>query len=152
MVMVSHAHYSALGDDKPTPACLSPRIVEGLLRKKLGYDGLTISDDLTMGAISSVGLNPATFLRAFEAGNDLLLFSQTTPMVEQAFKTILTAVRKSAVLRRRVDESCERILTLKNRIEYVPLRYRIQLQARITRQVEKLRKSIIEVRPRAISV
>jgi beta-N-acetylhexosaminidase len=152
MIMISHAHYSALGDDKPTPASLSSRVVEGFLRKKLGYAGLTITDDLTMGAITSVGLTPATFLRAFEAGNDLLLFSQTTPMVEQAFKTILNAVRKSAVLRRRVDESCERILTLKDRVEYVPLRYRIQLQARITRQIEKLRKSIIEVSPRAMTV
>jgi len=152
MMMISHAHYPALGDDKPLPASLSPRVVESFLRKKLGYAGITITDDLTMGAISSLGLTADVFLRAFEAGNDLLLFSQATPLVEQAFKTILAAVRKSPVLRRRVDESVERTLALKSRIEFVPLRYRAHLRARITRQIGKLRKSVVEVGPRPVTV
>src|SRR5262249_43472800 len=152
MVMVSHAHYHGLGDDKPIPASLSSRVVEGFLRKKLGYKGLTITDDLTMGAVTTVGLTPDIFLRALEAGNDLLLFSQTTPLVEQAFKEIVVSARKSAALRRRVDESVEKILTLKGRIEYVPLRYRTHLKTRITRQIEKLRKSLIEVGPRGVTV
>jgi beta-N-acetylhexosaminidase len=151
MLMIAHAHYPGLGDERPTPASLSSRVVDGLLRKKLGYKGLTITDDLTMGAVTSVGLTPELFLRAFEAGNDLLLFSQTTPLVEQAFKKILNAARKSALLRRRVDESAERIMTLKGRIEFVPLRYRSHLKARIIRQIEKLRKSV-EVVPRAVTV
>jgi beta-N-acetylhexosaminidase len=145
MMMISHAHYHGLGDEKSIPASLSPRVVDGFLRKKLGYTGLTITDDLTMGAVSSVGLTPELFLRAFEAGNDLLLFSQTTPLVERAFNTILRAARKSAVLRHRVDESIERIMALKGRIEFIPLRYRAHLQTRITRQIEKLRKSLVEV-------
>jgi len=152
IVMVSHAHYHGLGDDKPVPASLSSRVVEGFLRKKLGYKGLTITDDLTMGAVTSVGLTPDIFLRALEAGNDLLLFSQTTPLVEQAFKEIVVSARKSAALRRRVDESVEKILTMKGRIEYVPLRYRTHLKTRITRQIEKLRKSLIEVGPRGVTV
>jgi beta-N-acetylhexosaminidase len=152
MIMIAHAHYPGLGDEKPTPASLSSRVVDGFLRKKLGYKGLTITDDLTMGAVTSVGLTPEVFLRAFEAGNDFLLFSQTTPLVEQAFKKIVSAVRKSAVLRRRVDESVERILSLKARIEFVPLRYRTHLKARVTRQIEKLRKSVIEVGSSAVTV
>ena len=152
MIMISHAHYPGLGDEKPVPASLSSRVVSGFLRKKLGYKGLTITDDLTMGAVTSVGLTPETFLRAFEAGNDLLLFSQTTPLVERAFKTMLRAVRESAVLRQRVDESVDRIVALKGRIEFVPLRYRTHLKTRITRQVEKLRKSVAEVRSRAVTV
>jgi hypothetical protein len=51
-----------------------------------------------------------------------------------------------------VDESVERILALKGRIEYVPLRYRSHLKTRITRQIEKLRKSVIEVGQRAVTV
>jgi len=152
MVMVSHGSYGALADEKPTPASLSTRVVDGLLRKKLGYQGLTITDDLTMGAITSIGLTPDTFLQAFEAGNDLLLFSQATPLVEKAFKTMLTATRKSPILRQRVDESVERILNLKSRIEFSPLRYRAQVRARITRQIEKLRKSLVQVEPRAVKV
>ncbi len=139
LIMISHAHYPGLGDDKPTPASLSPRVIENLLRKKLGYRGLTITDDLTMGAITSIGLTPDLFLRAFEAGNDLLLFSQTTPLLEDAFKTILRAARGSAAVRRRVDESVDRILALKSQMQFNPLRYRAHLKARITRQIEKLR-------------
>jgi beta-N-acetylhexosaminidase len=152
MIMIAHAHFPGLGDEKPVPASLSPRIVEGFLRRKLGYRGLTITDDLTMGAITSLGLTPELFLRAFEAGNDLLLFSQTTPLVETAFKTIVSAVRTSEVLRRRLDESVERILTLKGQIEFVPLRYRTHLKARITRQIDKLRKIVTPVGPRPVPV
>lgn len=142
MIMMSHAHYPGLGDEKPIPASLSSRVIEGFLRKKLGYKGLVVTDDMTMGAVTTVGLIPDLFLRAFEAGNDLLLFSQTTPLLEQAFKTILLAARSSATLRKRVDESVERILALKGRLEFRPLRYRTHLRARITRQIEKLRRTV----------
>jgi beta-N-acetylhexosaminidase len=152
LLMIAHAHFPALGDEKPIPASLSSRVIEGFLRKKLGYTGLTITDDLTMGAVTSIGLTPELFLRAFEAGNDLLLFSQTTPLVEKAFKTILSAVRGSTVLRRRVDESVDRILALKGTIEFVPLRYRAHLKARITRQIERLRKSTVEIRSDTVPV
>lgn len=152
MIMVAHAHFPGLGDEKPVPASLSPRVIEGFLRKKLGYAGLVITDDLTMGAVTTIGLTPELFLRAFEAGNDMLLFSQTTPLVEKAFKTILSAVRGSAILRRRVDESVDRILGLKAQIQFVPLRYRAHLRARINRQIDRLRKSTVEIAARAVSV
>ena len=142
MVMMSHGHYPALGDEKCVPASLSPRVITGFLRKKLGYKGLVITDDLTMGAVTSIGLTPDLFVRAFEAGNDLLLFSQTTPLVEQGFRSILQAARESALLRRRLDESVDRILALKSSIEVKPLRYRAHLQSRITRQIEKLRRTM----------
>src|SRR5262249_16020767 len=67
MLMVPHCHYPGLGDEKPVPASISPRVVDAFLRKRLGYKGLTITADLTMGAIPSVGLTPELFLRAFEA-------------------------------------------------------------------------------------
>jgi len=151
MIMIAHAHYPGLGDEKPVPASLSSRVIEGFLRKKLGYKGLVITDDLTMGAITSFGLTPELFLRAFEVGNDVLLFSQSTPLVEDAFRTILKAVRGSAALRERLDHSVERILTLKSRVGVEPLRYRTHLKARISRQVEKLRNSI-EIGARHVTV
>jgi beta-N-acetylhexosaminidase len=136
MIMVAHAHYPGLGDEKPTPASLSPRVVSGLLRKKLGFRGVVITDDLVMGAVTSIGLTPDVFLRALEAGNDMLLFSQTTPLVEQAFNTILRAARGSAALRKQVDQSVDRILTLKSRIDAPQLRYRAHLRSRLVRQIE----------------
>jgi beta-N-acetylhexosaminidase len=152
MIMVAHGHYPGLGDDKTLPASLSSRVIEGFLRKKLGYRGVVITDDLTMGAITSFGLTPELFLRAFEAGNDVLLFTQSTPLVEDAFRTILKAVRRSSELRERLDESVERILNLKSRVEFTPLRYRTHLKARISRQVEKLRHSVVEISARHVTV
>ena len=152
MVMISHAHYQGMGDEKPVPAFLSTRLVHGFLRKRLGYQGLAITDDLTMGAVTSIGLTPDLFLKAFVTGTDLLLFSQTTPLLQRAFKMILSEARKSETLRRRVDESVDRILDLKKRIQFVPLRYRSHLKTRITRQIEKLRKSVIPVGQRVVTV
>jgi len=142
MIMTSHVHYPGFGDDKPTPASLSTRVIEGYLRKKLGFAGVIVTDDLTMGAISAIGLTPELFLRAFEAGNDMLLFSQTTPLVEQAFRLIVRATRQSDSLRTRLEQSVCRIMALKTRIEFVPLRYRANARARINRQIEKLRQPL----------
>src|SRR5262245_51750138 len=142
MIMVAHAHYPGLGDERPLPASLSSRVIEGLLRRRLGFRGVVITDDLTMGAISSIGLTPDVFLRAFEAGNDMLLFSQTTPLVEEGFRTILKAVRSSDALRARLDVSVDRILLLKTRLQYTPPRYLAHIKARIGRQIDRLRKSL----------
>jgi beta-N-acetylhexosaminidase len=147
MMMVSHAYYPGLMDDQPMPASLSPKVAEGLLRKKLGFEGVILTDDLTMGAVNSMGLTPDLFLQAFEAGNDMLLFSQSTPLVEQAFRTITRAVRTSAALRARLDRSIERILLLKRKIPLVPLRYRPQMRARILRQIDRIGKTV-EIRRR----
>jgi beta-N-acetylhexosaminidase len=141
-ITVCHAHYPGLGDDKPCPASLSPRVVEGFLRNKLGFQGVVITDDLTMGAISSLGLNPEVFLRAFEAGNDMVLFSQTTPLVEDAFRLVVRSARANAALRARIEASLERVMILKSRIQYVPPRYRAHLRSRISRQIEKLRSEV----------
>ncbi len=146
MMMVSNAHYSGLGDEKPIAASLSSRVVEGFLRRKLGFEGVIISGDLTMGAITSFGLTPEVFLRGVEAGNDMLLFSQTTPLVEDAFKLIVRSARTNGSLLTRIDESIQRIFALKSRIQYTPVRHRPHAKARITRQVDRLRGEFEEVK------
>ena len=142
MIMVSHGHYPALGDIRPLPASLSHRVVDGLLRETIGFEGVVITDDLTMGAVTSVGLTPGTFLKAIEAGNDMVLFSQTTPLLEQAFDLIVETARSDFKLRKRIDRSLERILHLKQKIQFAPLRNRPHAKARLTRQIERLKQSI----------
>ncbi len=142
LMMVSNGHYPGLGDIRPVPASLSNRVVDGLLRKTVGFEGVIITDDLTMGAVTSTGLKPSTFLRALDAGNDMFLFSQTTPLLKSAFDYIVTAARAEAKIQQRIDESVERILNRKERIEFAPLRYRPHMKARLSRQIAKLRDSI----------
>jgi beta-N-acetylhexosaminidase len=146
MMMVGHAYYPGLGsglsDEKPMPASLTARIVGGLLRRKFGYEGVIITDDLTQGAVHAVGLTSDIFLQAFLAGNDMMLFSQTTPLVEHGFQAMVRATRQSEAMRARVDESVERILTLKQGLRNTPVRFRAQTRTRTLRQIEKLRKGM----------
>ena len=142
LIMVSHGHYPALGDIRPVPASLSHRIVGGLLRETMEFEGVVMTDDLTMGAVTSVGLTPKTFLKAIEAGNDMVLFSQTTPLLEEAFDLILATAKSDIKLRKRIDQSIERVAHLKSKIEFAPLRNRPHAKPRLTRQIEKLKQSI----------
>jgi len=142
MMMVGHAYYRGLGsglsDERPMPASLSPKIVGGLLRRKFGFEGVIVTDDLTLGAVHTVGLSSDIFLQAFDAGNDMMMFSQVTPLVEHGFQSMVRAARQSETLRARVDLSVERILAMKRGIRTSPVRYRAQMRSRIVRQIEKL--------------
>jgi len=142
MMMVGHACYPGLGsglaDEKPLPASLSARVVGGLLRRKFGFEGVIVTDDLTLGAVHTVGLTSDIFLQAFEAGNDMMMFSQITPLVEHGFQSMVRAARRSEALRERIDASVERIVAMKRRIPASPVRYRAQMRNRIVRQIEKL--------------
>jgi beta-N-acetylhexosaminidase len=140
MIMVGHACYPAFGE-ATIPACLSTRIVDRLLRRKLGYSGVIVTDDMTLGAVTSLGLTPERFLEALEAGNDMLHFSQTTPLAEQAFQTIVRAARQSVALRNRITASVQRILALKRRLQ-PPIRNRALLRTRTLRQIERLAHDI----------
>jgi beta-N-acetylhexosaminidase len=146
MMMVGHAYYPALGsgldDERPLPASLSPRVVSGLLRRKFGYQGVIVTDDLTLGAVHTVGLTSDIFLQAFEAGNDMMIFSQSTPLVEHGFHTMVRATRQSEALRARVDASVERILSVKRNLSTTRVRYREQMRSRILRQIEKLSNTL----------
>jgi len=141
MIMVGHAYYPALAESRPVTASLSPRVVDKLLRKKLGYQGLILTDDMTLGAVTSLGLTADRFLEAFEAGNDMLLFSQTTPLVEQAFQTILRAARQSAALRNRITSSVQRIIAVKKLIP-LPVRNRANARTRILRHIDRLSRTV----------
>jgi beta-N-acetylhexosaminidase len=142
IMMVGHAYYPGLGtgllEERPMPASLSPRVVGGLLRRKFGFEGVIVTDDLTLGAVHAVGLTSDIFLQAFEAGNDMMMFSQMTPLVEHGFQSMVRAARQSEAFRARVDLSVERILTMKQGIRTAPVRYRVQMRSRIVRQIERL--------------
>jgi len=145
LIRVSHAHYPALGDIRPLPAILSRRIVTDLLRGVLGFGGVVMTDDLTMGAVTSRGLKPETFLEAIRAGNDLILFRQATPLVGDAFDLIVARAGGDRELRSGIDRSAERILHLKRRLDSVPLRNRVHRRARLVRQIDRLRNSIPDI-------
>jgi hypothetical protein len=98
-----------------------------------------------MGAITSVGLTPDTFLGAFEAGQRSAAVFTNDSLLEDAYNRLLQAARKSAAIRRRVDESIARIMSLKDRSEFIPLRLTHSPEsAHSPARSNKLRKSTVE--------
>lgn len=109
-VMVAHLQVNAL--DAVRPSSLSPVVVDGLLRKKLGFDGLIITDGLDMkGVTNTYGLGRGE-LAALLAGNDILLLP---PDVPQAIEAIKTAAVSNDSVRALVDQHCRRVLAAKFR-------------------------------------
>ena len=117
---VMTAHVFQAGLDPKYPATLSRPVIQSLLREKLGFDGLVISDDMQMKAISAnFGLKEA-IVRAVEAGVDLLTFANNSvfdPAVARTAVVILKeAVSDGTIPIERIKRSADRIQRLKKRI------------------------------------
>jgi beta-N-acetylhexosaminidase len=98
------------------PASLSPVMVDDLLRDQMGYQGVVITDDLTMGAIvENYSLAEAGIL-AIEAGCDLLPVCHGTDRLREVQAALLSAVRSGRLSEDRIDQSVRRILLLKRKI------------------------------------
>ena len=112
-VMLSHIFYTKL--DPQWPASLSPQIANNLLRKQMGFDGLVLTDDLDMGAISKHYDIHTAIHQILAADIDLTLICHKGPTIEIAFKEILKEMTDSPELKARGIESMERIMGAKRR-------------------------------------
>lgn len=109
-VMVAHLYVPTLENEKGIPASVSKKIVTGLLKEKLGYKGLIITDALNMGAVANKFKAGELDAMAFKAGNDLMLFSQD---VATGKKLIQKAIDNGEIQQNRVEESVKKILLTK---------------------------------------
>ena len=109
-VMVAHLYVPSLENEKGIPASVSKKIVTGLLKEKLGYKGLIITDALNMGAVANKFKAGELDAMAFKAGNDIMLFSQD---VATGKKLIQQAIEKGEISQNRVEESVKKILLTK---------------------------------------
>ncbi|MDR2778026.1 MAG: hypothetical protein LBB13_00765 [Rickettsiales bacterium] len=118
MVMVAHL---ICGQIDPTmPASLSPKWIDGILRRDIGFDGVVISDDLQMDAIyGRYGLRE-TLRLSINAGNDILLIGNNLKRMKNPVsllhREIITMVRHGEISQERLKKSYERILKLKEKI------------------------------------
>ncbi|THF73849.1 beta-N-acetylhexosaminidase [Cohnella fermenti] len=110
-IMVAHILYPKL--DSERPASLSDELVGHWLREKLGYDGVVITDDLTMGAIAKHYTLPAAAVDAVQAGNDILLVAHGADNLKTVREALLNAVASGELDEARIDESVYRIMRLK---------------------------------------
>ncbi len=119
-VMVAHLYVPSLESGKGIPASVSKNIITGLLKEKLGYKGLIITDALNMGAVANKYKPGELDALAFKAGNDIMLFSQG---VAQGKKLIQKAIDNGEISQSRVEESVKKILLTKYFLglnQYIP--------------------------------
>ena len=108
LVMVSTAVYPKL-DGSKRPAAFSSTIINGLLRKQLGFKGVTVTDSLTAPAADRI---PRTATRAMLAGSDLLIFGAESAS-ERGYATLLADEASSPHLQNRLTQAAARIRALK---------------------------------------
>ncbi|MBW4838040.1 MAG: S-layer homology domain-containing protein [Paenibacillaceae bacterium] len=111
---VDNEHVTSLkdGSSVPIPATLSKKVLTGLLREELGYQGIIISDAFTMNGIAEhFGENQAVE-RAVNAGVDIILMPQDPAAAHQS---LIQAVKKGTIPAETIHESVKRILELKSK-------------------------------------
>jgi beta-N-acetylhexosaminidase len=117
-IMTSHAVYTEL--DPGTPATLSRKIITDLLREKLEFKGLIITDDLEMGAVAGgLGVDGSA-VEAFKAGVDILLVCEHFDNILKSIDAVKRAVLRGDIPPSRLRESTERIHRAKAAIPVNP--------------------------------
>ena len=111
-LMVAHLNMPALTGEKGLPTSLSHRVVTELLQEEFGFQGLVVTDALNMSGADQKGEAGEIELRAFLAGNDILLFPRE-PAV--AIKKICLAVRNDSSVEKRLAKSVKKILRIKEK-------------------------------------
>lgn len=111
LVMTTHIQFPALDPDHPST--LSRAILTGLLRERLGFQGVTITDSMEMKGITQNRTPAEACLAAFAAGADIVCPSHEREDQAGAYRLILAAVREGRVPLARLDEAVQRVLALK---------------------------------------
>ena len=123
LVMTGHIVNRQLGSG--APATLAPEIVTGLLRERLGFTGVVVSDDLQMDAISDRYDEPEAAERAMRAGVDLLLFAndgRVDPnLVTRVTEHLARVARRDPGFERRLREAGDRVDRLRERLGAQPV-------------------------------
>jgi beta-N-acetylhexosaminidase len=113
-VMVSHAAYPAVTKAK-TPASISKVWISDILRKRIGYKNLIVSDDLEMGGVLSAAPIGEAAVQFVRAGGDLCLVCHRQDYVIQAHEFLTKAAERDTQFAARVAESARKITIFKDR-------------------------------------
>ena len=111
-VLVSHNIMAAVDPD--LPSSLSPA-VHDLLRDKLGFDGVAMTDDLAMEAVAAYSEDGAVAVMALQAGNDLIITTDYRTQIPR----VIEAAENGTLSLERIDQACRRVLTWKQNLGLV---------------------------------
>src|SRR6202166_1580920 len=114
MTMISHAAYPLVTADR-TPASLSKIWISDILRKRIGYPILIVSDDLEMGGVLSAAPTAKAAVEFIRAGGDLCLICHREDYIIQAYEEIVETAERDSKFAKRVAESVRRVLGFKKK-------------------------------------
>ena len=109
-IMVAHLEVPALGTGKHEPTTLSRNTITNVLKNQMGFSGLVFTDALNMQGVAKYFEPGEVDVRAFAAGNDVLLFSQNVPV---AIDRIQAALKAGTISQAQLEKSVKRILAAK---------------------------------------
>jgi beta-N-acetylhexosaminidase len=139
-VMVAHAAYPEVTGDR-TPASLSKKWMSDILRKKIGYRGLIITDDLDMGGVLAAASIEDAAVETLRAGANMFLICQKEESVWRAFEAVHKQAESDSRFARLVSEKSKRVLATKKRSQ--PLKVRMA-PGPSHKTVDRLRRRIWE--------
>ncbi|ASV70227.1 beta-N-acetylhexosaminidase [Cytobacillus kochii] len=113
VVMVAHILLPQL--DKTNPSSMSKSVMTDLLRKQLGFTGVIITDDMTMGAITEHYDIGKAAVESVKAGSDIILVGHDYNNVVKIISSLKAAVQNGEISEQRLNESVERIIQLKRK-------------------------------------
>jgi len=119
-IMVSHILLDKI--DNKNPSSMSKTVITGILREKLGFDGVIITDDMEMKAITENYTIEDASVKSIIAGCDILLIGSGTEYVNKVIDAIKEAILNGHISEERIDKSVSRIIKLKS--EYLKLNLR----------------------------
>jgi beta-N-acetylhexosaminidase len=113
-VMVAHASYPEVTNNQ-IPASLSPKWMQDVLRKKIGYRGLIISDDLEMGGVLSTGTIEDVAVETLRAGADMFLVCRNLELVWRGYEAVVRTAERDRKFAAHLARAAERVLKFKKR-------------------------------------
>lgn len=146
-VMISHGGFPNIDIQSETtggllePASLNYSIVTNLLRDELGYQHLVVTDDLEMGAIARHCEIGDAVVRAFNAGEDMLLICASPEKIRQGYRSLLAAARNNKLAPDRIRDSLDRIAATKSMIE-PPLSLDLERLKMLSEEINQLNKKL----------
>ena len=113
VIMVSHIILNEV--DSSNPASLSKIVISDLLRKDLEFDKVVITDDMSMGAITSIMSIEEACIKSIKAGCDILLLGNAYEEIEQVINSIKLKLYNGEISEEQINKSVKRILELKKK-------------------------------------
>ena len=114
-VLISHASYPAVTHGN-TPASLSKKLITDVLRKRIGYSGLVVSDDLEMGAVLKTLPIEEAAIAHLRAGGDLCLICRTEDLIVRAYEAVVREAENDRRFAAQLDEAAKRVSRLKKKL------------------------------------